>query len=61
MKISYFIFKIMIKNKEKNYKFLNLGSLSTESFLAIWLSQYKFLTNEYSYKKVCKSFNLSFD
>ena len=36
---------------EKNYKFLNLFGLSTESFLEIWLSQYKFLSNEFLMKK----------
>ena len=36
---------------EKNYKFLNLCSVSTETFLAIWSSQYKFLINEVLIKK----------
>ena len=42
---------MMKKNEEKNYKFLNLCSLSTETFLAIWPSQYKFLENEFLIKK----------
>ena len=39
---------------KNNYKFLNLCGLSTESFLAIWPSQYKFLINEFFIKKVCR-------
>ena len=50
IKISYCIFKIVkvlnYKMKEK-FKFLNLRGLSTESFLAIWLSQYKYLIKEF--------------
>ena len=37
--------------KKKMYKFLNLCGLSTESFLAIWPSQYKFFVNEFLIKK----------
>ena len=45
IKISHCVFKIMLrKMKKKNYKFLNLCGLSTENFLAIWPSQYKFLS-----------------
>ena len=43
----------MILKMKKNWKFLNLCGLSTESFLAIWPSQYKFLTNEFLMKKEC--------
>ena len=39
-------------------KFLNLCGLNTESFLAIWPSQYKFLANEFLIKKVCKANNM---
>ena len=54
IKISYCIFKIMILKMKKNYKFFNLCSLNTDSFLVIWPSQYKFLTNEFLIKKcVC--------
>ena len=42
-KFRYCIFKIAIQKWKKNYKFRNLRGLSTESFLAIWLSQYKFI------------------
>ena len=35
------------ENEKKNRKFLNFCGLSTESFLAIWPSQYKFLRNEF--------------
>ena len=58
MKISYCIFKIVIKNEEKNYKFLNLCCLSTESFLAIWPSQYKFLINEFLIKECVNNYPL---
>ena len=37
--------------KKKKQKFLNLCGLSTESFLAIWPPQYKFLINEFLIKK----------
>ena len=37
--------------KKKDYKFLYLSDLSTEGFLAIWPSQYKFLINEFLIKK----------
>ena len=46
IKISYCVFKIMILKMKKN-----LCGLSTERFLAIWPSQYKFLTNEFLMKK----------
>ena len=36
---------------KKYYKFLNLCSLSTASFLVIWPSQYKFLINEFVIKR----------
>ena len=39
--------------KKKNWKFLNLFGLSTESFLAISPSQYKFLTKEFLMKNRC--------
>ena len=41
------------KTNRKNYKLLNLCGLSTESFLAIWLSRYKSLTKEFLIKKMC--------
>ena len=41
----------MIRKRKKNYKCLNLCGLSTESFLAIWPSQYKCLINEFLTKK----------
>ena len=43
IKISYCVFKIMILKIKKDHKFLSLCGLSTQSFLMIWLSQYKFL------------------
>ena len=43
----------MILKMKKKIKFLNLCGLSTESFLAIWPSQYKFLINEILIKKIC--------
>ena len=44
------------KMEEKN-TFLNLRGLSTGSFLAIWLSQYKFLIKEFltKRKRVCEN------
>ena len=39
LKISYCVFKILIRKWKKNYKPLILRGLSTENFLAIWLSQ----------------------
>ena len=36
---------------KNSYKFFNLCGLSTESFLASWPSQYKFLINEFLIKK----------
>ena len=56
IKISYCVFKIMIlKMKKEKQKKLegNLCGFSTESFLAIWLSQHKFLTNEFLIKEKC--------
>ena len=44
---------------KKNYKFLNLHGLSTESFLGIWLSQYKFLVNEFLINKKVSQTNVS--
>ena len=38
--------------KEETVKFLNLRDLSTESFLAIWLYQYKFLIKEFLMKSM---------
>ena len=43
----------MIRKVKKNYKFLNLCGLSTESFLAIWPSQVQVSYKRVSYKKVC--------
>ena len=37
---------------KKKYKFLDLCGLSTESFLEIWPSQFKFLADEFLTKKV---------
>ena len=51
IKINYSVFKIMIL--KMNNEFLNLYGLSTESFLEIWPSQDKFLTNESLIKKKC--------
>ena len=41
---------ILISNEKKNKKFLNLCGLSTESFLAIGPSQYKFLIKKCHFK-----------
>ena len=42
--------------KKKNWKFLDLCGLSTESFLAIWPSQYKFLMKKSVYASVVLEF-----
>ena len=60
-KFSHCIFKIAIKkNERKNYKFLRLRGLSTESFLAIWLFQCKFLIKKFRAKKCVFFINFCF-
>ena len=61
IKISYCVFKIMMLKMKKRQMFLDLCGLSTESFLAIWPSQYKSLIIEFFFmKKVCRSVSSNF-
>ena len=39
--------------RNKNYKLLNLGGLSTERFLVFWLFQNKFPVKEFLLRNVC--------